>query len=121
MTSDLTSILHDLTNLIEQLATIYLFKARFDAALSFLNAKTLDLLRDEIEPDDWIRLQILRAGIIRYQGYCDYDPELFDDAMSIIMDVMGVAEKSGINYLVGMDSKVKPQETKVSILTVNDL
>jgi DNA primase len=31
------------------------------------------------------------------------------------------AEKTGIKYLVGMDSKVKPGETKVNILTVNQL
>ena len=31
------------------------------------------------------------------------------------------AEKTGIKYLVGMDLKVKPNETRVGLLTVNDL
>jgi DNA primase len=36
-------------------------------------------------------------------------------------DLAKTAEKTGIKYLVGMDSKVKPEETKVNILTVNQL
>ena len=36
-------------------------------------------------------------------------------------DMVQIAEKSNIKFLVGMDSKVKPEESKVSILTVSDL
>ncbi|MBW2983601.1 DNA primase [Candidatus Woesearchaeota archaeon] len=36
-------------------------------------------------------------------------------------DLAKTAERTGIRYLVGMDSKVKPNETRVSVLTVNDL
>lgn len=36
-------------------------------------------------------------------------------------DLAKTAERTGIKYLVGMDSKVKPNETRVNILTVNDL
>jgi len=40
---------------------------------------------------------------------------------SIEKDIVDVAEKAGVKYLVGMDSKVKSQDAKVNILTVNDL
>jgi len=40
---------------------------------------------------------------------------------SVEKDIVDVAEKAGVKYLIGMDSKIKPQDTKVNILTVNDL
>jgi DNA primase len=40
---------------------------------------------------------------------------------SIERNLVKTAEISNVKFLVGMDSKVKPQETKVSLLTVNDL
>lgn len=36
-------------------------------------------------------------------------------------DIAKTAERTGIKYLVGMDSKIKANETKVNILTVNEL
>jgi DNA primase len=36
-------------------------------------------------------------------------------------DLAKTAERAGVKCLVGMDSKVKPNETKVSLLTVNEL
>ncbi|MBU0615742.1 MAG: DNA primase [Nanoarchaeota archaeon] len=36
-------------------------------------------------------------------------------------DLVKTAEVSNVRFLVGMDTKVKPQETKVNLLTVNDL
>ena len=35
-------------------------------------------------------------------------------------DLLRIAEKASVNYLVAMDSKIKPNETKVRILTAND-
>ena len=40
---------------------------------------------------------------------------------SIEADIAQVSEKAGVKYLIGMDSKIKPTETKVTVLTVNDL
>jgi hypothetical protein len=40
---------------------------------------------------------------------------------SIEREVVKAAEESNVKFLVGMDSKVRPNETKVSLLTVNDL
>ena len=36
-------------------------------------------------------------------------------------DLVKTAEKSNIKYIIGMDSRVKPTDTGISILTVNDL
>ena len=36
-------------------------------------------------------------------------------------DLIQVAEKTNVKYLIGMDTKIKPNSTKVSILTGNDL
>ena len=36
-------------------------------------------------------------------------------------DLVRSVEKTSINCLVGMNSKVRPQETKIKVLTVNDL
>jgi DNA primase len=40
---------------------------------------------------------------------------------SIEKEITAVAEKSNVSYIVGMDSKVKPQETRVTLLTATDL
>ena len=40
---------------------------------------------------------------------------------SIERDVVKAAEESNVRFLVGMDSKVRPNETRVNLLTVNDL
>ena len=40
---------------------------------------------------------------------------------AIDTDLAKKAEASGVKYLVGMDSKVKAGETKVEIVTVNNL
>jgi len=44
---------------------------------------------------------------------------LFDG--EVTKNIAETAEKSGIKYLVGMDSKLRAGETRVSILTTNDL
>jgi len=36
-------------------------------------------------------------------------------------DLVRIAEKSNIQYLIGMDSRVRPVETKINVLTVNEL
>jgi len=36
-------------------------------------------------------------------------------------ETVAMAEKAGIKYLVAMDSKVKPAETSISLLTINDI
>lgn len=36
-------------------------------------------------------------------------------------DLVVIAEKSNVHYLVGMDSKIKPTETSVNIVTANNL
>ena len=40
---------------------------------------------------------------------------------SIEREIVKAAEDSNVKFLVGMDSKVRPNETKVTVLTVNDL
>lgn len=40
---------------------------------------------------------------------------------SITKDIVMAAEKAGIQYLVAMDSSVRPQETRVNLMTQNDL
>jgi DNA primase len=40
---------------------------------------------------------------------------------SVDKDLADVAEKAKVKFVVGMDSKVKPEEAKVTILTSNDL
>lgn len=40
---------------------------------------------------------------------------------SIEREIAKAAEDANVKYLIGMDSKVKPGETKVTLLTVNDL
>ena len=40
---------------------------------------------------------------------------------SIEREIVNAAEDSNVKFLIGMDSKVKPQETRVNLLTVNDL
>ena len=40
---------------------------------------------------------------------------------SIEREIVKAAEESNVKFLIGMDSKVKPQETRVNLLTVNEL
>jgi len=40
---------------------------------------------------------------------------------SVDKDLSDIAEKAKVKFVVGMDSKVKPEEAKVTILTSNDL
>ena len=40
---------------------------------------------------------------------------------TIERDLIEIAEKTKITYLIAMDSKIKPQEARISILTANDL
>ena len=40
---------------------------------------------------------------------------------SIEREVVKAAEESNVKFLIGMDSKVRPNETRVSLLTINDL
>ncbi|MBN2453995.1 DNA primase, partial [Candidatus Woesearchaeota archaeon] len=40
---------------------------------------------------------------------------------SIERDLVSVAERANVKHLIAMDSKVKPQETRLKIATVNDL
>lgn len=39
----------------------------------------------------------------------------------IVKDMVQIAEKAGIRYLIAMDSKVKPAETSIALLTINDI
>lgn len=96
----LTGLLHDLANQIEQIASVYLYEARFNAALNLLNDKVLDLLKDEHQLDEWVRLQNQRAGVLRYKGYCDYDPTRYDDAIEILSAALAVAETLGNQALL---------------------
>jgi len=36
-------------------------------------------------------------------------------------ELVNIAEKAGVKYLVAMDSKVRPSETSLTILTINDI
>ena len=36
-------------------------------------------------------------------------------------DLVRIAEKGNVNYLVAMDSKIKPTDTRIEILTVKNL
>src|SRR3989344_4523620 len=40
---------------------------------------------------------------------------------SIERDIVKAAEESNVKFLIGMDSKVKQHETRVNLLTVNEL
>ncbi len=40
---------------------------------------------------------------------------------SIEREIVKAAEESNVKFLIGMDSKVRPNETRVNLLTVNDL
>ncbi len=40
---------------------------------------------------------------------------------SVDRDIAKAAEDSNVKFLIGMETKVKPNETKVAVLTVNDL
>ena len=40
---------------------------------------------------------------------------------TIERELVKAAEDSNVKFLIGMDSKVKPHESKVMVLTVNDL
>mgnify|MGYP001595117359 CR=1 FL=1 len=40
---------------------------------------------------------------------------------SIERDIVKAAEESNVKFLIGMDSKVRPNETRVNLLTVNEL
>jgi len=40
---------------------------------------------------------------------------------SIEREIVKAAEESNVRFLIGMDSKVRPNETRVNILTVNDV
>ena len=40
---------------------------------------------------------------------------------SIERDVVKAAEESNVKFLIGMDSKVRPNETRINLLTVNEL
>ncbi|MFC1800830.1 DNA primase DnaG, partial [Nanoarchaeota archaeon] len=39
----------------------------------------------------------------------------------IISDLVKISEQVGLKYIVGMDNRVKPTETRISMLTINDL
>jgi hypothetical protein len=36
-------------------------------------------------------------------------------------DLVRIAEKASVDYLVAMDLRIKPTETRIEVLTVNDL
>lgn len=40
---------------------------------------------------------------------------------SIERDIVKTAEECNVKFLIGMDSKVRPNETRVNLLTVNEL
>ena len=40
---------------------------------------------------------------------------------SVDRDIAKAAEESNVKFVVGMDSKIRPNETKVTVLTMNDL
>jgi len=40
---------------------------------------------------------------------------------SIERDIVRAAEESNVKFLIGMDSRVKQNETRVTLLTVNEL
>ena len=40
---------------------------------------------------------------------------------SIEREIVKAAEESNVKFLIGMDSKVRPNETRVSLLTVSEL
>lgn len=100
MLTKLTGQFHNLSNQIEQITTVYLYAARFDAALSLLNDQVLDLMKTENQLVEWVELQNQRASILRCQGYCDYNPALYDEALSILKEVLRVAERLGDKALL---------------------
>ena len=100
MSSKLADQFVDLANQIDQIATTFLYEARFDAALKVLNDEILNLYKYERKINEWVRLQNLRASIIRYKGYCDYDAALYDDAINILIDVISVVENFGEKTLL---------------------
>jgi len=77
MSSKHAGRIFDLANQIDQFETTYLHEVKFHAALKLLNDEILDLLKSEEKIEEWIRLQHLRAGIMRYKGYCKYDAVSF--------------------------------------------
>ena len=40
---------------------------------------------------------------------------------SVDRDIAKAAEEANVKFVVGMDSKIRPNETRVTVLTVNDL
>jgi tetratricopeptide (TPR) repeat protein len=100
MSTRLASLLHDLANQIERIAIVYLYEARFDAALNLLTDQVLDSLKDENLLEEWGRLQNRRAETLRYRGYCDCDPAQYDEAIDTLQRVLGVVETLGDEALL---------------------
>jgi len=100
MSAELEHHYHDFAGVTGGIAEIYLYEARFDDALVLLNAGVLALVERDSEATDWARLQIQRARIMRYKGYCHHDPTLYDQALTILSSVMSVAEASGDKALL---------------------
>jgi tetratricopeptide (TPR) repeat protein len=100
MSTKLAGLLHDLANQMEPITTAYLHEARFDAALNLLTDQVLDSLKDENLLEEWGRLQNRRAEILRYKGYCDYDPTQYDEAIEILQQVLSVVESLGDEALL---------------------
>ena len=100
MSTKLTGQFYNLANQIEQITMVYLYAARFDAAFRLLNDQVLDLIKAENHLAEWMKLQHQRARILRYQGYCEYNPARYDEALSILKEVLHVAETLGDEALL---------------------
>ncbi|MCP4674291.1 MAG: hypothetical protein GY854_01990, partial [Deltaproteobacteria bacterium] len=73
-----------------EISQAYLYHARLGDALELLNPDVLELVGKDLSPEDKVRLQVQRAKILRYKGYCDYDNDLYDAALDVLFE----AEKS---------------------------
>ena len=92
MSRERTHLFNNLSHSLEKLATYFLFQGRFDAAHQILNEHTLHLYHSEGELEGWVRLQNLRARILRFQGYCQHSPALYDEALDVLTEPLPVAE-----------------------------
>ena len=100
MSAELGRHYHDFAAVTGGIAEIYLYEARFDDALVLLNASVLALVKMDSKGTEWARLQIQRAGIMRYKGYCHHDPSLYDQALTILSSIMSVVKASGDKALL---------------------
>jgi tetratricopeptide (TPR) repeat protein len=97
-----------------EIAQASAFSARLDDALSLLNSDAMRCVELELAPQDWVRLQVQRACILRYKGWLNNDHRTYDAALAILSeaeeiasDVADLGLQADLTDLIGVLSYLK--------------